>query len=98
MTTGSMVLVTISVTMNPPNNAGANTCFAVTGATDRPIVGIECLSYQNGTGNQGLFRASSMNVVTGLTPGTNTFTMQYNSSQGSTTNFSNRNIAVTPLN
>jgi hypothetical protein len=44
-----------------------------------------------------LMGASAMYVITGLTAGSNTFTLQYRSTAGTTGTFVNRTIIVIPL-
>ncbi len=92
-------LVTVTGFMN--NNNGINGCFMgfeVSGATSRGPSDTQSLSLQGGdsalaaTGIQ----ASVTYLVTGLTPGSNTFTAKYRVGGGLGT-FVNRHIIVIPL-
>jgi hypothetical protein len=66
--------------------------FAVSGATIIPATDTQAVM-QTGAQQQ----SSATSVVTGLTPGSNTFTAEYRSSSAANTcHFSNRALIVTP--
>ena len=73
--------------------------FAVGGASNQ--VATDARAVERGAGsssNTGDIQASTTTVVTGLTPGSNSFTAQYKSSSNTcTSTFSNRTISVIPL-
>jgi hypothetical protein len=79
--TGTSALVTLNVRGVGLTSAGYRyTCFAVSGATTRTASGNETNGVTNyyGTGDLGNDRHSSSTwLVTGLTAGVNTFTMQH---------------------
>ena len=68
----------------------------ITGSTSRPAtfasVPAAWESHDNGVG-----QVSSINYFSGLTPGSNTFTMKYAGETGDNVSFSNRTLIVMPL-
>lgn len=96
VTTGTQAIVTFSAELS--NNTTGNRCFvavAVSGATTVAASDDECLRYQAYGGNAGHRGATSV-MFTGLTPGTNTFTMQYHV-DGGTGTFQRRRLIVIAL-
>lgn len=93
VTTGTSALVSISAYLDN-NSAGQNSymSFGVTGATTSAAVEARGLSF-TGTG-QGL-TGSRVFLMTGLTAGSNTFTMKYKVQSGTGT-FINRELIVIP--
>lgn len=69
--------------------------FAVSGATTRGASDTTALRFLSSTANQHL-RAGVCDLITGLTPGTNTFRSKYWVSGGTGT-FSRRRLSVMPL-
>lgn len=91
--TGTMALVSIYANIN--NSANGNRTwmsYAVSGAT---TIAADDSRSINHSSNQGM-RWGSTFLVTSLTPGTNTFTLQYRVTAG-TGSFSIRRIAVIPF-
>jgi hypothetical protein len=81
------------------NNSGAqnNMGFAVSGATTRVAADTQALQFQRG-GSQGPVsgQLSATFFVTGLNPGSTTFTAKYDVNAGTGT-FANRTILVIPI-
>jgi len=72
--------------------------FAVTGATTQAAADDRALIREHGSSSgTGYVQASTVVIITNLTAGTNTFTLQYKQSGGSSA-FANRTISVIPLN
>jgi len=97
VTTGTSALVAITSGMAQSAVGGyCNASVAVSGAsTIAP--GTNVLNFRSGAANQQLV-ASHFSQMTGLTPGSNTFKMQYNAGSASgTATFFNRNLLVIPL-
>jgi hypothetical protein len=98
ITTGSSVLVSISCNMSDPlNNANVGfMSFEVSGATSIPAADENAITMGFlSISNEGA-SVSRMFKLTGLTPGSNTFTAKYKSNQSQIT-FRNRDIVVFPL-
>jgi acetolactate synthase regulatory subunit len=99
------VTVTANITSTGNNGAGVVQgfeAFAVSGATtiaandaQSVMVGVTGSSTQHADTVQN--QVSATYVVTGLTNGNNTFTLNYRSSGGDTITYSNRSIIVIPL-
>jgi hypothetical protein len=89
--TGSSAIVIVTASMNPNNNQSGFVGFSVSGATTLAANDQQALIMTSGLGS-----GSAMHYVTGLTPGNNTFTMQYRVDAGTQT-FSSRNIMVIPM-
>jgi hypothetical protein len=92
VTTGTqaIVFVTADVTCSSSGNA-ALTSYAVSGATT--LAASDTMGFSGSTsGTQG----TTVSLQTGLTPGSNTFTMQYRTGGGTGT-FYNRALFVYPL-
>ena len=93
LVTGTTALVTICASGNFPSGQNGWISFAVSGATT--------LAASEGNGTFGGGGSAALNgslsrtlLVTGLTAGTNIFTMKYQSGGGVTTGFRNRSITV----
>jgi len=86
------VIVTLTAFMSNGASSGGYMSFQVdaTGATDATS-----LHFDNTTANYS-FQGSASYVVSGLTPGSHTFTAKYRSGAGTET-FANRSIIVIPL-
>jgi len=99
-TTGTSVLIMITADLgDPANTAGLiRASFAVSGATTRAASDNEALIFAGAVvgGTDPITTGSRAVVITGLTAGSNTFTMKYKTSAG-TASFANRNIVVIPL-
>jgi hypothetical protein len=94
LTTGTTALVTISSWSGTPGTGGfifAAQGVAVSGASTIAAADRWALNSGNGTASPSGFGATF--IFTGLTAGTNTFTLQYKSNSG-TGSWSNRNIIV----
>lgn len=95
LTTGTKALVIISAGGFNANSGGGNIAsFAVSGATTVAASDANMLKFgPNGAVNSPADRLSASVLLTGLTAGSNTFTMKYLASTG-TAYFSNRTINV----
>jgi hypothetical protein len=95
LTTGTtvMVIVTARVVGSAAGSGWAS--FAVSGASSVAAADVNAVETTRAAGADDL-QATTKTVLTGLTPGSNTFTMQYKESGGTVT-FSNRTLAVVPL-
>ena len=94
LTTGTTALLMLSVTgsVNPaPTTIAAG--VAVSGATTRAVAGDSNAVYVGISGGY-IGMMSCAKVITGLTAGTNTFTIQYLSGAGNTASFYDRSITV----
>lgn len=92
--TGSNALVTISTQGSTTSTAdGANMSFAISGSTVVAANDNQSVSITSTTNTTG----SETFPVTGLTPGSNTFTAKYRAVTGGTATFLRRNIVVYPL-
>lgn len=97
LTTGASVIVWISgnVTHGAAGNS-ANVSVAVSGATTLAANGTNSTNVSSaGASFDNVF--SRCLVLTGLTPGSNTFTLKYQNNGGGTWSFYNRSIAVLAL-
>lgn len=96
VTTGTQAFVSIGARMsNDTANSESWASFAISGATTVAASDNFALLYRAAAINAP-HRASACLIVTGLTPGSNTFTMQYRVG-GATGTFSNRQLAVIPF-
>lgn len=103
VTTGTKALVTVSALVY--NNSNSQTChgfvgYAVSGATTiaaadslAGLTWINTTAANSANGN----RASTTMVLTGLTAGSNTFSMQYHNSASEGSGYINRSISVVNL-
>lgn len=95
--TGTSALVFVSANMsNSVAGDWAAMSFAVSGSTTLAANdnnGVFYRSPVNGYGTQ----MGNISIITGLTPGSNTFTCQYKAITGGTATFQRRNILVIPL-
>lgn len=95
-TTGERALVFISVGTSNTSLAGGNTVsYALTGATERDPQFSTCLRFDGVTAGDEM-SYSTFDMLTTLTPGSNTFTLKYRNGSGTAT-FKNRQIAVWPF-
>lgn len=98
LTTGTKAIVIVTVEMAPSTAASgreARVSFAISGATTQAATDGNCLHIRGGgTTDEG--RASSVNFVSGLTAGSNTFTTKYRVNAGTGT-FQRRTITVIPV-
>lgn len=90
--TGSSAIVIVTATMTPGNNQSGFVGFAVSGASTMAATDQRAL-----IATTGLSSSSAMHYLTGLTPGDNTFTLEYRVSGASSQTFSSRNIMVIPM-
>lgn len=98
--TQAMVIVTGFVSPAQGTNNLAYMGFAVSGATTQAAVDSRAVIREHGgSSGTGGIQASVTTVITDLTAGTNTFTLQYKRSGSGTSSstFSNRTITVIPL-
>ena len=82
-------LVTVTGQLNP--TAGNLACMSFAGG------GITASDTQSVCSDTGTIQASGTYLVTGITPGSQTFTAQYHTSGGKTATFANRSLIVIPL-
>lgn len=94
LTTGTSALVTITAYMST-NTAGdgAAAATAVSGATTSAAADVTSMTVGNFSAGQA-YQYSATNLITGLTAGSNTFTMKYKAITGGTASFQNRQIVV----
>lgn len=96
ITTGAQAVAFLSAEVS--NNTAGNRCFvsvAVSGASTVAASDDDCLKYQ-AWGNNANHRGSAAIMFTGLTPGANTFTMQYKV-DGGTGTFQRRRLILIAL-
>ena len=97
LATGSMAFVFFSAQMgNSVDDGSPYTSYAVSGATTVAASDIRSTQF-DGTGAGEQASGGMMDFISGLTPGTNTFTMKYRVASG-TGNWQRRTIGVLPLN
>lgn len=94
--TGTAALVFVA-TILAQNTASAYAIvgYEISGATSTSADSTHGLNFRAGAANQ-QFRATSVDLLTNLTPGLNTFTMKYQAS-GGTAAFGQRVIVVIPM-
>lgn len=95
--TGTIALVTISATCGETVNDGGNvwTSFAVSGATTLAASDANGILYNAGSGSSDPAMTVSRTFrLTGLTAGSNTFTMKYRITSGSSCAWRDRSITV----
>jgi len=90
--TGSSAIVIITASLAPGNGKSGYVGFAVSGATTIAASDARAL-----IATTGLSSSSAMHYVTGLTPGSTTFTLQYKVSGTGAQSFSARNLLVIPM-
>ncbi|HST68343.1 MAG TPA: hypothetical protein VLI94_01650, partial [Solirubrobacterales bacterium] len=97
LTTGTKAMVIVTGFIDPEGDRTAYMSFAVSGATTQAATDARAVIREHGSSSgTGGIQASTTTVITDLTAGSNTFTLQYKSSTG-TSSFSNRTITVIPL-
>lgn len=97
VSTGTAALVMIRAeTSVVSSTAAVRASYAVSGATTIAASGTWSLGYAGSGATAQTIYASSVNLETSLNPGSNTFTMKYQTSTGTAT-FSSRRIIVMPL-
>lgn len=92
----ALVIVTAKLGATATNPDTCYVGFAVSGATTVAPGDAQALTFGNSVIGV-LFQGSALFVVTGLTPGSNTFTLKYRQNGASTGTYLNRTIAVIPL-
>lgn len=100
VTTGTKALVSIMAGMAKTGSATPDSwvSFAVSGATTLAAANNPYgIQFQMSDAVGGSFQFSGVWVVTGLTAGSNTFTLKYKDAGGGTTYFNNRSISVVNL-
>ena len=100
VTTGTKALVSIMAGMAKTGSATPDSwvSFAVSGATTLAAANNPYgIQFQMSDAVGGSFQFSGVWVVTGLTAGSNTFTLKYKDAAGGTTYFNNRSISVVDL-
>jgi hypothetical protein len=96
VTTGTIAIVTFAAdTANSASNSLAKSSVAVSGATTVAASDDWNLSFDGNTAGN-FSRAAMVHIFTGLTAGSNTFTMKYGVGSGTGT-FQRREINVIPL-
>ncbi len=94
--TGTIAIVFFAASVaNNTNNSASLCSVAVSGASTVAASDNWCLLFDGNAANQ-FSRAGTTHVFTGLTAGTNTFTMKYRAGSATAT-FQNREINVLPL-
>jgi len=97
LTTGATVLVTISCTLSNNNNGPQSYMSqAISGATTVAASDVNAVRFNGGVWASGFGSFSKTFKVTGLTPGSNTFTAKYRVSSDTGT-FLDRTITVVVL-
>lgn len=99
VTTGTSAIVVVTASLNNnTSGGGARVDFEVSGATSRAASDATALIHVTAAANQG-HRASAITHVTGLTPGSNIFTMKYRipPTGGGTATINDRHLIVIPL-
>lgn len=91
--TGTSALITFSAAINAPSGQNAHMSFAVSGATTLAASDDNCTFAGGVTGGLAGSLSRTM-LVTGLTAGSNTFTVKYSCPSGLTAGFRNRGITV----
>lgn len=95
--TGTKALVTVGAQLSNGNAAAAAVAsFAISGATTAAASDVNAV-WSSSSVASNVDQQSYVSLVTGLTPGVNTFTMKYKASNGGTASFSNRSITVVGL-
>jgi hypothetical protein len=99
LTTGTKALVALSCrTLNGSTaNINMGISFAVSGATTVTAADQYGTLQYYGAATNAQFAVSSAIVITGLTAGSNTFTMKFKSNGSNSAFFENRNISVVDL-
>jgi len=99
ITTGTKALVTITSQIAKTGSATPNgwASFAISGATTLAASNTYGIQFAMTDAVGGEFQASGAWIVTGLTAGSNVFTMKYKDQNAGTSYFSNRTISVLNL-
>jgi hypothetical protein len=92
----ALVTVTGSLS-NATASAQSNMGFAISGASTQAASDTRALVVKNGGNQVILVQGSATFFVSGLTPGSTTFTAKYRVSAASTGTFVNRSVIVVPL-
>ena len=92
-------MVIVTGLIDPAEKTTAYLRYAVTGNTVQAASDERAVIREHGTSSStGAVQASTTSVITNLTAGSNTFTLQYKSSSASVSQtFANRTITVIPL-
>jgi hypothetical protein len=94
VTTGTTAVIVISCGLdNEASGRAPRVGFAVSGASTIAATSTQCLRLSN-SGARSSMQSSVVYVVSGLTAGSNTFTLKYLSTDGGTVSFVNRNVFV----
>lgn len=97
VTTGPVALVAVgALTQNSTASSNSFASYAISGATTVAANDTISIGASNPTAAATNNNASRVKLETALTPGSNTFTMQYRVASGTGT-FSNRHLAVIPF-
>jgi len=91
LVTGTTALVTIRAYMDNTGNNFSRTSVAVSGASTIAATDNYCVGHYKGS--LATLEMGTTVIVPGLTPGTNTFTLQYNNGAGTGT-FADRGLTV----
>jgi hypothetical protein len=98
--TGTAALVAISCGTIQNDTAAdySLASFAVSGATSRAASDTNCIKIRNAASSVvGDWGLGNVWLISGLTPGSNTFTMKYRVAVGGTGTFATRQISVIPV-
>lgn len=87
------VLVTLTMQIQHSNSAGGGASFALSGANTAAASDAKSVTRGGATG-AGLLTCAGTWLVTGLDPGSTTFTAKYKSANGGNMTFVNRNLIV----
>lgn len=96
----AIVFIGAAILSDAASPSVCNMSYAVSGATTIAAADSRAITVDTSSGPGGTGVAASPSgffLVSGLTPGTNTFTLKYRTSSGDTATFANRNILVQPF-
>jgi hypothetical protein len=96
LTGNSAMIFTATILAQTTVNAYAVQSYEISGATTSSPGSATGLNFRAGASNQ-QFRGTYVDLLTGLTPGVNTFTMKYQALSGGTASFGQRIIFVLPF-
>ena len=96
LVTGTAAMISFGATINAPSGQNGHISFAVSGATTLAASDTNA-TFCGGVVGGMVSGVSRTMVISGLTAGTNTFTLKYSSPSTVTANFRNRDIAVTGI-
>jgi hypothetical protein len=96
--TGTRAMVIATGFLQPTQDRECFMSFAVSGATTQASTDARAVIREHGgSSGTGGIQASTTTVITNLTAGSNTFTLEYKGDGNASCTFSNRSITVIPL-